>query len=181
MWLCFFATRIADQPLPAKTSHRPSLLRMRPLQKKVFNTKLLLVSHVKDSHMNALYCDVCKKKFYSETEFRQHKRIVCQSPGNWFCEICDKTFTRRKGLSSHLLFHSSTASYECDYCGKKFKLKNLLAIHIRRKHIKETRKVPKKQPKSLVFIFWVSIITYAQSIAKYPNLDWFRLAEKHKN
>lgn len=121
--------------------------------KKVFNTKLLLVSHVKDSHMNALYCDVCKKKFYSETEFRQHKRIVCQSPGNWFCEICDKTFSRRKGLSSHLLFHSSTASYECDYCGKKFKLKNLLAIHIRRKHIKETRKVPKKQPKSLVFVF----------------------------
>ncbi|GBO09773.1 Zinc finger protein 197 [Araneus ventricosus] len=45
------------------------------------------------------------------------------------CNVCNKIFTRRSNLRSHVLIHSDQKDYACDVCGKTFLLKRSLTRH----------------------------------------------------
>ncbi|XP_049273466.1 zinc finger protein 182-like [Rhipicephalus sanguineus] len=47
------------------------------------------------------------------------------------CGVCDKVFSRRTHLRTHLFSHARVKRYACDVCGKKFAHNKNLVIHSR--------------------------------------------------
>jgi len=53
-----------------------------------------------------------------------------------FCEICGLKCNGKLFLAKHLEVHNEGLSYQCNYCGKKFKSEHNLNTHTRRQHEK---------------------------------------------
>ena len=47
------------------------------------------------------------------------------------CEVCEKMFSRKNNLRSHMLTHTKLKDHECDICKKKFARKFGLIQHFR--------------------------------------------------
>ena len=45
------------------------------------------------------------------------------------CTVCEKTMTHRENMKRHLETHLTGLSYDCNICGKTYRLKNSLANH----------------------------------------------------
>ena len=45
------------------------------------------------------------------------------------CTVCEKTMTHRGDMRRHLETHLTGLSYDCNLCGKTYRLKNSLANH----------------------------------------------------
>ena len=53
------------------------------------------------------------------------------------CEVCQKKFSRKVNLKSHMLTHTKVKPHECDICYKKFSRKPDLIRHFRILHLSE--------------------------------------------
>ena len=54
--------------------------------------------------------------------------------GIWMCPHCSKTSSKAQNIQRHLVTHSSVKAFSCSYCGKSFKRRDVLNIHIRKFH-----------------------------------------------
>ncbi|XP_037544421.1 gastrula zinc finger protein XlCGF26.1 [Nematolebias whitei] len=66
---------------------------------------------------------VCRVKSNVDSEGKVQKLFSCNN--------CDKTFTRKTDLKSHLEIHSGEKPFVCDVCGQRFTRKTTLDIHAR--------------------------------------------------
>ena len=53
------------------------------------------------------------------------------------CEVCEKKFSQKAHLQSHMLTHTKVKAHECDICYKKFSRKDTLDFHFRIIHFGE--------------------------------------------
>jgi len=98
-------------------------------------------------------CCVCKKKFGSIVEFRDHNMVPCfkehmehgctprllahplrlktvEVEKVVMCDICNKTFANDSYLKSHVITHT----FPCIICGNKYKTKRSLKRHLLNQH-----------------------------------------------
>lgn len=99
-----------------------------------FSSRAGIVNHLRQNHMVVLYCHICFKRFFRDSDFVRHKRAKCRPPPNVPCEICNKTFPTVARLSHHLRDTHGPERYQCDICGDKFKHRSSLPRHFRLVH-----------------------------------------------
>ncbi|XP_013174334.1 PREDICTED: zinc finger protein 26-like [Papilio xuthus] len=147
--------------------------------------------HVKYKHNKEKYeCSKCLIKFKSPIYLRRHKKYVHDGvKAEWRhrtsnnvlnkepCNICDKVFTNRKSLTTHirnchsephqciicksilksksyLMTHmirvhdNSGNVHKCEICGKKFKSLRYVKIHIKNSHMNSKKVIKKEQDSS---------------------------------
>lgn len=96
-----------------------------------YDGKRKLTNHIWTKHMLSLYCNVCMRRFYTESAFRNHKmRKACER--RVACKICKFKF-RQSVMVRHMISHLNMR-LKCVTCGMKFRCKERLIQHFRSAH-----------------------------------------------
>ncbi|XP_055543700.1 gastrula zinc finger protein XlCGF57.1-like [Wyeomyia smithii] len=77
--------------------------------------------------VDAVECDVCHKVYSSKISLRSHKQM--HSDAKILCTFCGKSFKVRAHLKVHLRSHTKEQPYECGVCHKKFGYETSLRTH----------------------------------------------------
>ncbi|XP_071050489.1 gastrula zinc finger protein XlCGF26.1-like isoform X11 [Onthophagus taurus] len=104
--------------------------------KNTFDTKSSFSKHFpKCTGSRLIPCEICQKKFESNTEKMYHvKRAHDPSRITFACTICDKTFMTQIGVKRHEGTHVNQFKYGCTECDKKYNLKTSLDHHVAVEH-----------------------------------------------
>ncbi|KAJ6662341.1 hypothetical protein lerEdw1_012505 [Lerista edwardsae] len=115
-----------------------------------------LLTHLRESHVEPVICNVCSKTFRRKDYLRSHQKTHATEREVFKCprEGCGRTYTTVFNLQSHILsFHEETRSFTCDHpgCGRIFAMKQSLARHAvmhdpdkRKLHLKPKKQRPKR-------------------------------------
>ena len=78
-------------------------------------------------------CDVCDRKFTYRSCLMAHKRKCHSGIITLFeCDLCNKTFSCRKGLTEHIMGVHEVRGYKCIDCFKVFRWRSSLSYHRRK-------------------------------------------------
>ncbi|CAG4958688.1 unnamed protein product [Colias eurytheme] len=103
---------------------------------RTFPNRSTYTIHIKRDHLmeRTHGCNVCDMKFFTSCDLKDHM-ISHSGVKKYQCDICMKSFGRKKGLRQHLRIHVDDRKlYVCGQCGKGFLQKRSLAGHMRAKH-----------------------------------------------
>ncbi|XP_052739381.1 zinc finger protein 271 isoform X2 [Bicyclus anynana] len=108
-----------------------------------YKSALLMELHFRSTHNSGedrqtLRCRICNRNnFDSPKRLRVHYLDSHNTRNKkFYCDYCNKMFSRKHGLKSHIVSHLDDKPYVCDLCDKAFKLRHQLVIH-KIKHIPE--------------------------------------------
>ncbi|XP_050392103.1 zinc finger protein 436 [Patella vulgata] len=73
-------------------------------------------------------CDVCGKSF-SKRRYRYNHMKIHTGGKPFKCDVCGKSFTHKYNLEAHKKIHTGEKPYKCDICGKSFTHKGSLQRH----------------------------------------------------
>lgn len=85
-----------------------------------------------DYSKKRLSCTTCGTKFKRRSEYRQHlleHKLKNGDIHNTKCQICDKLFTSKHTLHTHMKIHYGKKEFLCTICGKEFLRKFYLDVH----------------------------------------------------
>ncbi|ODM86723.1 putative zinc finger protein [Orchesella cincta] len=85
-------------------------------------------------------CGICKKKFLSNYKLVTHREVAHSDKMPFQCEICGRAFKVERYLKQHLLRHNEVKRFECVICGVRFSLGFLLKRHVESVHEGKIRK-----------------------------------------
>lgn len=104
---------------------------------KAFRTRFNLKRHeLTHADPELSECSICLKavqdveRHMKRTHFSKH-----------ICDICGSKFATNGNLIKHMRIHSGDRPYICEMCGKNFRQKSILEIHIKSIHTGEKRHV----------------------------------------
>ena len=82
-------------------------------------TRCLSEQEVSDQELKQVGCDLCENLFTCQQNLDQHKESVYGINHFFKCNICPKTFMKRKPLADHIREVHRTPKIVCPECGKK--------------------------------------------------------------
>ena len=124
-----------------------------PRDGRQFNAMQPYLSHLQKVHSDlfpqTLLCTHCKMSFDNIYERLAHMKLCNEK--KFICDHCNKKFSNKNYLNSHLKREMGLLSCSCQVCGKIVKAKDELKIHMRT-HTKEVSLVLSKALYREVFI-----------------------------
>jgi len=122
-----------------KTHENPQKLHQCPYCDEKFARMSDLTKHKIEKHPKPYKCEICgaefKRKQYLTLHMDRHeekenrKLFICPIDG------CNKTFTRKSNLITHIkTIHEETQKYCCPVCNKYFLYESLLKKHMEHSH-----------------------------------------------
>ncbi|XP_063631016.1 zinc finger protein 37-like [Cydia splendana] len=117
---------------------------------RVFPTGTMLRRHVESVHSDErrYECPVCHAMFKSSTNRTRHQRLAHDNrvgPKDKMCDYCGKAFKTKKMVADHINTHTGARPFVCALCGADFGFRSALYLHGRYKH-----KIPKKNSRVTV-------------------------------
>lgn len=93
-----------------------------------------LLRHMLIHKQRTLKCQHCNKYDSSKYSLNQHRiSEICENPDCssrlFKCIFCGKPFRSKIGLYLHIKIHTGEGLYTCEYCGKKFPTKARKVAH----------------------------------------------------
>lgn len=83
-------------------------------------------------HPENVFCEKCQMKFNNNEDFKQHVESVHEELKPLQCDTCGKKFRTKNSLKLHVRVHTGEKPYECQYCSWRFHKKGQLVVHIYR-------------------------------------------------
>lgn len=102
----------------------------------VIKTVLKLNAHIRQ-HLNPEKCPHCDKRLSDKSGLAQHIQTYHPDGGDQgplACKYCGEVYGSKASLIHHMKLHTTAAS--CEICGKVFRERLKLRLHIQRKHEK---------------------------------------------
>lgn len=117
----------------AHSGVRPSQSNVCHICAKNFSTRTGLQEHMVTIHQprekGQLQCNECGKWLMNNRCLKTH--MILHSDVEFRCDKCEYVTKKKTLLNRHLLTkHSNLRPYKCDRCGRDFKMKRSLTIHI---------------------------------------------------
>lgn len=87
------------------------------------------------TNKSTLYSHISRKHSTRRTGRRKTGRGILSEQEEYACDVCEFKCQTRRRLKEHLeRKHASEYKYDCEFCGKKFKVKGDMRLHVRFKH-----------------------------------------------
>lgn len=137
--MCSICGKIVAQLREHLKSHLP-ITERRQIQCKLcprtFLTYTARNRHTKIKHLGKRsHCTICNKDL---VDLRSHMVLIHNTTElSFVCMVCERRFISKTVLADHMNIHTNTKPYECDECGKAFRVKALLITHIKIVHLKQ--------------------------------------------
>ena len=109
-----------------------------PFCEKRFDTVRRMELHVKNYHKKPYKCDKCRRSCFTQRALEKHKLV--HLPDYYFeCATCHRKYKCEGNLKRHeIRSHSDREpNFTCDHCGRQYKQKFDLMVHLKRIHESE--------------------------------------------
>lgn len=83
------------------------------------------------SPLLGLKCEICKKSYLYELEFKAHVQAHLERQKVYKCRVCLKPFHEKSELQRHAKIHQDKKEFSCQFCGKEFHYTFNLKKHLR--------------------------------------------------
>lgn len=88
------------------------------------------------SNVKGFKCQVCNRNFTQKGNLKTHL-MTHSGERPYECRVCGKNFTQKGNLDTHVKIHTETKDHKCQYCDRGFTQRGNLKTHIRSIHTKE--------------------------------------------
>lgn len=92
--------------------------------------------NLRSTNSRGFKCQICNRDFTQKGNLKTHL-MTHSGERPYECPTCGKNFTQKGNLDTHVKIHTETKDHKCQYCDRGFTQRGNLKTHIRSVHTKE--------------------------------------------
>lgn len=100
-----------------------------------FTSYVQLSFHHSQNHESVENLDEATAKDDQFSQQKKEKRPYRKdNQGRFICHVCERTYSTRDTLGRHLVKHTSTKDFKCNFCPREFFFQRDLNVHLKQQH-----------------------------------------------